>query len=205
MAKVTQLLDGRLGTKTPFSALSTSPLFSFPFHIQHGNDHNSLSSRLVTAPAAQNPHEWKKKDKNHKPLAPGTCGVPRGFLKALNAVYFTCGDVFYRQCGLVGIRLAFFIAPENPIFLYRKLLFRSLKISCSSLELGPTVLRKTCKLMLESQGQDWLPRYALLVSQQVYTSDMPDSHRKVRARMCIAAVFVTARDRNHSKCPSRAE
>lgn len=91
-------------TQTPFSALSTSLSVSFPFHIQHRNDHNSLSSRLVTALAAQKPREWKKKDEIASLPAPGTCRVPRGFLKALNAVYFTWGDVSYRQCGLVGIR-----------------------------------------------------------------------------------------------------
>lgn len=62
MPKVTQLLDGRPRTKTPFFAPSTSLLFSLPFHIQHDNDHNSLPCILVPVPAVPKPRDWKKKN-----------------------------------------------------------------------------------------------------------------------------------------------
>lgn len=55
LPKVRQLLDSRPGTQTPFSALATSLSVSFPFCIQHGNDPNSLSSRLVTVRTGWNP------------------------------------------------------------------------------------------------------------------------------------------------------
>ena len=79
--KVTQLLDSGPGTQTPFSAPATSLSVSFPFRIQHGNDHNSLSSRLVTARAARNPREWRKKDGMASFWAPGTWGVHAVFLR----------------------------------------------------------------------------------------------------------------------------
>lgn len=61
---------------------------------------------------------------------------PMWFPQGSKCCKFYLWRLFYRQCGLMGIRVAFFLAPENPIFLHPKHLFRSLKISCLSLWAG---------------------------------------------------------------------
>lgn len=67
LPKVTQLLDSRPGTQTPFSALATSLSVSFPFRIQCGNDPNSLSSRLVTVRTGQNPGGVEEEGRGGQP------------------------------------------------------------------------------------------------------------------------------------------
>lgn len=108
--KVTQLLDGRPGTQTPFSALSTSLSVSFPFT-------HSVVMIIIAFPV-----DWCQRRQHRTPgsgrrkrKSPASrlldSGVPRGFLKALNAVYCTCGGVSSRQCGLVGSDEPFFYSP----------------------------------------------------------------------------------------------
>ena len=102
--KVTQLLDIRPRTQTPLFALSTPFLFSLPLHIQHDND-TQQPPQCVGNSMGSAEARWLQEGKlRHRPRGSWWMWDPTQFLKAIDAVFLTCGDVFCRQCDTLGLK-----------------------------------------------------------------------------------------------------